>query len=149
MVSYGGSLARIPDEHLDFFGQTVRSYETDAELFVHAMYDPEVAIDRQDDALTYWTHLPTPLPGPHRSGKRVHVGHTPQGGGNVLWTDHLVGLDTYCFGGGYLTALDLDHATVIQADRSGHLRRVPIARVMSAAKGFRQWLLRSGLRANR
>ena len=146
LASYGGSLSRLPSAHVDFFNQTRRHHETDCELFVHAMYDPVVAMDQQGDALTYWTHLPRPLPGPHQSGKRVHVGHTPQPGGNVLLTNHLIGLDTYCFGGGYLTAMNLDTGELIQADRSGHLRRVPIVRMMSAAKGFRQWLLRAAVR---
>ena len=34
-------------------------------------------------------------------------------------------MDTYCFGGGYLTALDLDSREVLQADHRGHMRRDP------------------------
>jgi serine/threonine protein phosphatase 1 len=77
----------------------------------------------QDDNVSYWQHLPSPLPSPHKSGKRVFVGHTPQGGGSVMDGEHIVCIDTYCFGGGFLTAFEIETNEVIQCDYHGHLRR--------------------------
>lgn len=130
VASYGGSISKVPEKHLNFFRSLKPAYETDREIFVHAMYDPYTGVMTQSDELTYWTHLPAPLPPPHRSGKRVFVGHTPQANGEILYRAHLVGIDTYCFGGGYLSALNLEDDTVLQADRHGHLRRMPIERAM-------------------
>ena len=62
---------------------------------------------------------PPPLPGPHMSGKRVVVGHTPQADGQVMDRGHLVCIDTYCFGYGYLTAYEVGGKAKIQADRQG------------------------------
>ncbi|CAN0468826.1 unnamed protein product, partial [Hapterophycus canaliculatus] len=89
-------------------------------------------------------HLPTPLPIPHVSGKRVFLGHTPQAGGEILNCPHLVGVDTYCFGGGFLTAMDLESQKVTQADRHGHIRKVPIEHVIHAAHKCLAWLGQRG-----
>lgn len=129
VTSYGGTVQKIPMRHLEFFQRTRPHYETESHIFVHAMYDPATPMDLQSDELTYWAHLQFPLPGPHVSGKRVFVGHTPQGNGDVLLLPHLACLDTYCFGGGYLTAMNLDDGSLVQVDRHGHLRKVPIARL--------------------
>jgi serine/threonine protein phosphatase 1 len=126
VTSYGGCLSKIPTRHLDFFQQLLPYYESADSIFVHAGYHHLLAMHQLDDATTYWNHLPAPLPLPHHSGKRVFVGHTPQPAGNILDAGHVVCLDTYCFGGGYLTAYEIGSNEVIQADRHGHLRRVAI-----------------------
>jgi len=126
IASYGGSLSKIPKPHLDFFHSLHEFYETENGIFVHACYLPDQPMSNQDDACRYWKHLQYPYPAPHISGKRAYVGHTPQAGGEILHLGHLVCLDTYCFGGGYLTAMELSSGHVIQADRHGHLRRAPI-----------------------
>lgn len=129
--SYGGSLQKIPNHHLDFFQSLQSYYETSDSIFVHAGYDPDKEIHEQDQAITYWNHLPEILPPPHKSGKRIFVGHTPQSSGNILDGGHLVCVDTYCFGGGYLTAYETISCEIIQSDRHGHLRRTPLQRIAS------------------
>jgi serine/threonine protein phosphatase 1 len=62
------------------------------------------------------------LPGRHCSGKTAVVGHTPQVTGEILDLGYLVCIDTYCVGGGWLTALDVDSGQVWQANRAGELR---------------------------
>jgi serine/threonine protein phosphatase 1 len=125
LASYGGSLAKIPSDHLVFFHELIPYYEIDDTIFVHASYDPEVEMFDQSETMTYWTHLPKPLPARHKSGKRVIVGHTPQPEGKVLDAGHLACIDTYCFGYGYLTAYQIGGKSVIQADRHGHVKRSP------------------------
>ena len=138
--SYGGSLRKIPIPHLDFFQSLEAYYETSESIFVHAGYDPDKAIHEQDQALTYWNHLPEILPPPHKSGKRIFVGHTPQTNGNILDGGHIVCVDTFCFGGGYLTAYETFTCEIIQADRHGHLRRTPLQRISSNFKQvLRRW----------
>jgi len=133
VTSYGGSLAKIPSTHLGFFARLKPYYESEDTICVHAGYNPMLPMDQQAAAELYWNHLPALLPAPHVSGKRVFVGHTPQGGGNVLNGGHVICLDTYCFGGGYLTAFDLDTGDQIQTDHHGHLRR------STAAEWMKRW----------
>ncbi|EMI44775.1 metallophosphoesterase family protein [Rhodopirellula sp. SWK7] len=149
VTSYGGSATKIPSSHLDFFRDLHRFHETDTEIFVHAMYNPLQNIADQNDELTYWAHLPNPVPMPHVSGKRVYLGHTPQPSGEILCHAHLVGVDTYCFGGGYLTAVNLETHSVTQADRHGHVRRVPIEHLLHALTGCIRWLRKKDPNNNR
>ena len=102
MASYGGTIERIPEPHREFLDGLRPHYETSQCIFVHANYDPTRPMHLQDEQDLYWRHLCVDIPIPHHSGKTVFVGHTPQAGGRVLDLGHLVCMDTYCFGGGYL-----------------------------------------------
>ena len=123
VASYGGNLSRIPDAHRDFFTGLLPHHETESEIFVHANYQAELSPGEFDDFDRYWKHLSFPLSPPHDSGRRVFVGHTPQANFQVLDLGHLVCVDTCCFGGGYLTALNLDDGEQHQFDLHGHPRR--------------------------
>lgn len=131
--SYGGDINKMPKQHRDFLKSLRPYYETTDAIFVHACYEPHLTMDRQDDSMKYWAHLSWLLPGPHISGKRVFVGHTPQPDGRIMDAGHLVCVDTHCVGNGYLTAFDLDTNDTIQVNRHGHVLRSP-------AKAFFQHL---------
>jgi serine/threonine protein phosphatase 1 len=52
------------------------------------------------------------------------VGHTPQEGGEVLDLGYLKCIDTFCHGGGWLTALEVRTGKVWQANLAGEVRRL-------------------------
>jgi serine/threonine protein phosphatase 1 len=108
--------------HLDFFHGCRPFYETDSHFMVHANYDPILPLDEQPDRLLLWEHVVYTIPPRHESGKTAIVGHTPQISGEILDLDHLIGIDTYCVGGGWLTALEINTRQIWQADREGRLR---------------------------
>jgi serine/threonine protein phosphatase 1 len=122
LASYDGSLRNIPQEHLDFFKRCLPYYEMDDCFFVHANYTPTLPLSRQPDFALFWEHLSDHLPERHINGKKAIVGHTPQRDGDVFAVDHLICLDTYCYGGKYLTAMDLDSLQIWQADLHGKTR---------------------------
>jgi len=122
LASYGGSLKNIPPEHINFLFGLLPYYETESAVFVHANYDATLAMREQSEESLYWQHL-TDLPGPHRSGKQFFVGHTPQVSGEVGDFGYLKCLDTFCFGGGWLTALEVDQGQVWQVSIEGKLRQ--------------------------
>jgi serine/threonine protein phosphatase 1 len=124
LASYGGRLDDIPAEHLEFLRACRPYFETPEYLFVHANYDPHLPLEEQDPEVLFWKHLLYGVPARHRSGKTAVVGHTPQPDGNVLDLGHLLCLDTYCFGNGYLTAMDLETREIWQADKFGHRRQL-------------------------
>jgi serine/threonine protein phosphatase 1 len=144
LASYGGSLSRIPANHLVFFHELLPYYEIDDTIFVHASYDPDVEMFKQTEMMTYWTHLTPTLPAPHMSGKRVIVGHTPQPHGQVLNLGHLVCIDTYCFGYGYLTAYEIGGKGIIQSDRHGHVKYSPMFalqnKLLKLSKNYKHWI---------
>ena len=121
--SYGGSLEKIPPDHLDFFCNLHAFHETDDAIFVHANYLPDRPMAEQPDQRLYWDHLSGLIPRAHESGKRVFVGHTPQASGEILDHGHLICLDTCCFGGRWLTAMDIDSGEVWQTNFHGHARQ--------------------------
>lgn len=120
--SYGGHPDDVPTEHVRFMKECRRYFETDDHIFVHANYDPKNPLAHQSEHTLLWTHLSLSIPGPHVSGKTVIVGHTPQLSGEILDRGHLLGIDTFCVGDGWLTALDVLTMDVWQADKEGRLR---------------------------
>jgi serine/threonine protein phosphatase 1 len=119
--SYGEGMD-IPETHVAFLQRCCRFVETDNFVFVHANYDARLPWERQPDRLLFWEHVFSQVPDRHRSGKPVIVGHTPQVSGEILDLGHLICIDTYCVGGGWLTALELETNTVWQVNKAGELR---------------------------
>ncbi len=120
--SYGGDLEHVPDEHLEFLRQCVPYHDTEKFIFVHANYSAHAPMEAQPERLLFWEHLSSTIPPPHVSGKTVFLGHTPQVSGEVCDLGHLVCLDTYCFGGSWLTALEATTRETWQANLLGQLR---------------------------
>ena len=124
--SYGTSIDDVPEHHWDFLRNCLPYYELEEFILVHACYDPELPLADQTEKVRIWQHLGVVPPEPHYSGKTVFVGHTPQSGGEVLDAGHLVGIDTYCFGGKYLTAINCETRQTWQADMLGRLRNTNV-----------------------
>ena len=122
LTSYGGKLDNVPATHLRFLESCLPYYETSNHIFVHANYIPEAELIDQPELALFWEHLLDRFPGPHHSGKHVICGHTPQPGGKIGYYQHLTCIDTCCFGGYWLSALDVDSGEVWQVSREGHLR---------------------------
>jgi serine/threonine protein phosphatase 1 len=120
--SYGGRLVNMPPEHLEFIHRCKRYFEIPTHFFVHANYADDIPLDEQPDYLLFWEHLHFHFPAPHDNGKTAIVGHTAQKTAEILDLGHVICLDTYCHGGGWLTALDVESGQVWQADREGRMR---------------------------
>ena len=69
-----------------------------------------------------WHSLHESLPTRHLNGKIAVVGHTANKNGEILDHGHLICIDTYCYGGGWLTRLDVFSGATWQASRDGKLR---------------------------
>lgn len=122
VASYGRVPEDVPWAHLDFLASCPRYYETDSHFFVHANYDAKAPILAQPAALLLWQSLRDRLPGPHISGKTAIVGHTSQKNGEVFDLGYLTCIDTYLYGGGWLTALEVDSGQILQVDQKGQVR---------------------------
>jgi serine/threonine protein phosphatase 1 len=123
--SYGTvrELNLIPDDHIKFLKSCLDHFETETHIFVHANYFPNLPMDEQPVLMLRWESIRDMTPGPHQSGKTVIVGHTSQKNGEILDLGHVKCIDTFCCGGGWLTALDIQTEEVWQADREGTMRR--------------------------
>ena len=119
---FGARITDIPERHWRLLGRCRPFFETDTHQFVHANYLPDVPLAGQPDEVLRWRSLEDSMPGPHVSGKVAVVGHTPQTSGEVLDLRHLLCIDTFIQGGGWLTALDVTTGQVWQADERGRIR---------------------------
>ena len=123
LASYDcASPEEFPAEHLEFLRGCRKYHETDRHFFVHASYIKELPLDKQPDEVLLWDSLRYRLPGPHCSGKRAIVGHTSQKNGEILDLDDVMCIDTWVYGDGWLTMMDLDNDQVWQADKDGTMR---------------------------
>lgn len=122
--SYGfaGDLSVIPKEHIRFLESGILFHETEEHFFVHGNYDANKPLDRQDEETLKWISLIESTPGQHMSGKKAIVGHTPDKSGEIFDIGHLMCIDTFCYGGMWLTAADVANGTVWQANEEGELR---------------------------
>jgi len=126
LASYGdpfaeGKLEEVPERHWKFLEEDcVDWYETDTHLFVHANCDPALPMAEQPLYLLHWEALYEARP--HRSGKVVVCGHTKQRSGLPRNWGHTVCIDTWVYGDGWLTCLEVETGRIWQANRHGELR---------------------------
>lgn len=115
------TLHDIPELHWTFLEATVPYYETDTHFFVHGRVDPELPLDEQPPYLLYWEKLDRGAPA-HYSGKIMICGHTAQRSGEPLDLGHAICIDTFVYGRGWLTCLDVETGRLWQARQSGVTR---------------------------
>ncbi|MEQ1826806.1 MAG: metallophosphoesterase family protein [Pirellula sp.] len=123
MDSYGfnGDLECVPKSHRDLMNRMPSYYENDTHFVVHANYEPTLPLDEQPSELLRWIKISDFLPEPHVNGKRAIVGHTHDRKGEIFELPHLVCIDTYCYGGKWLTALELETGRIWQSTPDGFL----------------------------
>lgn len=122
LTSYGGKLEHVSKEHRVFLKNLLPYLETEQHIFVHANYYAALAMELQPEQALYWDHLTDRLPQPHSSGKHVFLGHTPQANGNIGEYRYFTCLDTGCFAGYWLSAMDVNTRETWQISKEGHQR---------------------------
>lgn len=125
LQSYGPlttRISQIPQEHLDFMASTELYFETADFLFMHAAYVAELEMAAQPQEMLLYHRLRVSVPGPHISGKKAYVGHSAQKSGEILDCGHLVCIDTRLYGGGWLTAVEVQTGETLQVDAGGRFR---------------------------
>ncbi len=128
--SYGGAaltLDLIPEAHREFLGERCRRlHETATHIFVHANLNAMLPLDEQSDDWLFWTRFADAYP--HVSGKTMICGHTAQHSGLPARLPQALCIDTRVYHpDGWLTCLDVEAGTFIQANERGQLRRLSLA----------------------
>ncbi len=127
LLSYGqagepGRLEEVPQHHWLFLEKNlVWWHETDSHFFVHANVRPDLPLAEQPETTLLWEKLIVVRP--HVSGKIMVCGHTAQKNGLPLFLEHAICLDTYVYGDGWLTCLDVGSGQVWQANQRGESRQ--------------------------
>ena len=124
-ANYRNDSVTIPDAHWAFLAGTQRFFETDTHIFVHACLDPELDMANQPDWLLFWEFFERLKP--HKSGKQIICGHSPQRSGRIGDAGFALCIDTGAAYGGWLTCLDVGSGKYWQTKetagtREGNLR---------------------------
>ncbi len=128
LESYGSMLGDVPFEHWYFIERKlINFHETDSHVYVHANLCATVPIAEQSNDWLHWQLL-TPLThAPHISGKTMICGHSQQVSGRPMQLERAVCIDTWVYGDGWLTCLDVDSGEYWQANEFGQTRMSTLA----------------------
>lgn len=111
----------IPVEHLRFLDHDLLpGFETEHHLFVHGYLNSRLPLSQQNPDELYWRRFEEIQP--HVSGKIVVCGHTAQKSGLPKHRGHAICIDTWVYGNGWLTCLDVESGQYWQANQSGKSR---------------------------
>jgi serine/threonine protein phosphatase 1 len=125
----GSSLGSIPYYHWQFVKQTcVDWHETDTHIFVHASLHPDLPLNAQPTDWLHWQALNEKWHRPHGCGKTMICGHTEQRSGVPLRLMGAICIDTWVYGDGWLTCLDVETGEYWQANELGMNRadQIPV-----------------------
>jgi len=115
------SLNGVPEAHWHWLDITcVNFHESDSHIFVHAGVDPQLPLAQQTEKWLFWEKLSNR--GPHISGKTVVCGHTAQKSGWPLNFGHTICIDTYVYGEGWLTCLEVETGRFWQSNEAAKTR---------------------------
>jgi len=126
LESYGNPFEKdwwttIPDTHWRFLEGTKRAHEDSRNIYVHAFLHADLEVEEQPDALIMWNYFDGIRP--HKSGKRVICGHSPQRSGMIKDLGYAVCVDTGAATGGWLTGLEVGTGEYVQTNQQGDVRR--------------------------
>ncbi len=116
-----GRLVDVPDAHWRFLEGTRSWFEIETHFFVHANAYYDLPLTEQADFMIYWERFSEFDP-PHNSGKVMVCGHTPQRDGRPKSVGHAICIDTWAYGGEWLTCLDVASGRYWQANQRGETR---------------------------
>jgi serine/threonine protein phosphatase 1 len=112
----------IPVEHIEFLRGSHLFHESDSHFYVHGNYLADVPLSSQPPDTILWDSVKLRRPGQHRSGKLAIIGHASQKNGAILDLGYLKCIDTWCYGDGWLTALEVESGRLWQANKAGMMR---------------------------
>ncbi len=118
----GWAASRLPPEHIEFLRSWGDYFETPSHFYAHGNYLARKPLDQQPWYEMRWESLRNFRPGMHCSGKTAVLGHTSDKQGAILNLGHLICIDTYAHGGGWLTALEAETGKVWQTNLRGESR---------------------------
>jgi len=113
----------VPERHWRFLkDKCVPFYENETHLFVHANLHPHLPLAEQPAFMLHWETLEAVNWRPHKSGKTMICGHSLQRSGRPLVLERAVCIDTWAYGEGWLTCLDVELDVYWQANQRGETR---------------------------
>jgi serine/threonine protein phosphatase 1 len=123
--SYGASSpldwSIVPEHHWAFMEDALSIFTHGEFIFVHAGLEPGIALHQQSDQAIYWDKNEHPIA--YKDDKKVICGHTARKNGLIADFGHTICIDTYAYGGQWLTCLDVESGKYWQGNQKGDVRK--------------------------
>ena len=113
---------KIPNAHWEFMENCKHYHEAGSFIFVHGGLEPGKLLEQQSDHYLFWKKFITPEM--YAPNKKVICGHTSRKNGKVADFGHTICIDTYAYGGQWLTCLNVETGEVLQANNKGEIRKL-------------------------
>jgi len=110
----------IPESHKKLLNPTRRYWKYGPFIFVHAGVEPEIPLEVQDDFTLFWKKFRNPVE--YAPGVQVIYGHTALKNGLIADFGHSLCLDTYAYGGQWLSCFNVQTRRFWQANENQQVR---------------------------
>lgn len=110
---------QIPQSHWEFVDSCLPYYEMNDNIFVHAGLETGKDLIDQNRHHLFWKKYITPEK--YLNGKTVICGHTSRKNGEIANFEHTICIDTYAYGGMWLTCLNVETKTYFKANNKGKI----------------------------
>lgn len=108
---------KIDQSHWDFLNSCKSYLEIGKYIFVHAGLEHGKELDEQSDSILFWKKFETPEM--YRPDRTVVCGHTHRKNGAIADFGHTICIDTYAYGGKWLTCLNVETKEYLKATDQG------------------------------
>lgn len=119
LLSYGAGsknnwITKVPDNHWEFLNNTKPYHQIGKFIFVHAGLERGKPLEEQNKHSIYWEKYE--IPEKYSDNKIVICGHTSRKDGNIANFGHTICVDTYAYGGKWLTGINVTNGEYFQAN---------------------------------
>jgi serine/threonine protein phosphatase 1 len=111
---------KIDDSHWEFIDSCKAYHEIEDYIFVHAGLEAGKELQEQNKHHLFWKKYETPKS--YNSEKTVICGHTSRKNGEIANFGHTICIDTYAYGGKWLTCLNVETKEYIKANNKGKVK---------------------------
>ncbi|CAL2095181.1 metallophosphoesterase family protein [Tenacibaculum sp. 190524A02b] len=112
---------KITSSHWNFIDNCLPYFELNNFIFVHAGLELKKSLSQQNKHHLFWKKFERPEK--YMEGKTVICGHTSRKNGQIANFGHTICIDTYAYGGKWLTCLNVETKDYIQTNNQGRVRK--------------------------
>ena len=117
---------KIDATHWDFIDTCLPYLEIGNFIFVHAGLEVDIPLEEQNNLHLFWRKFKEPECFDAR--KTVICGHTSRKNGKIADFGHTICIDTYAYGGMWLTCLNVETGEYIKANDYGQIEKGTLER---------------------
>lgn len=127
-IEYNGNwMNQIEQEHWDFIDSCLPYLEIGAFIFVHAGLEENKRLEDQDEHHLFFKKFEEAQI--YDAEKTVICGHTARVNGQIADFGHTICIDTFAFGGMWLTCLNVETGAFLKANNEGEIEQGNLERL--------------------